>query len=488
MDFQLFQAKNGSLTCSFDGFLFHSSYNPEKESETFIANLNFDFKPKCIIAIEPGLSYCEKYLRKRFPGAKLIAVRLCGDFFKWDCLWDKVFYYDGAENFCETLYTFLGEELLFSSQFFSWGANKKIFPESEKSLWNDILDAVKKSRDVLFTRSFFSQRWLFNTVSFLLKTKKTAVLNAKTEKDILICASGPSLRSSLKFIKKFEQNFFIIALSSAVSVLRKNGIKPDLTLSTDGGFWAKYHLKKTESPLALSMEGTAFAYTFNSNQILPLVFENSAGEYIAKKLKLPFCYAQRNGTVSGTAAKFALNLTEKNVYFAGLDLAFGQGFQHTQPNELENLSAAADFRLNTKETRITKSRFNSESTLRLYRDWFTAQNENFSSRVFRISDRYEFSKTLSPIRDIFWDDLKFSEKEKIQRNENIFSGREFVLQKEDLLNAVLSLFEEDFFEKELFPIEKILLERAADSDSAEKIKASVRQKKDAVMQKIRTLL
>ena len=75
---------------------------------------------------------------------------------------------------------------------------------------------------------------------------------------VLVCASGPSLNCCIKIIKQFEDKLFIICLSSALSVLIKNNIIPDLVFSTDGGYWAGEHLKHLKKnkdiPLAVSCE------------------------------------------------------------------------------------------------------------------------------------------------------------------------------------------------------------------------------------------
>ena len=60
---------------------------------------------------------------------------------------------------------------------------------------------------------------------------------------VVICASGPQLKPCINTIKTSQDKIFIICLSSALSVLVKNGITPDFILTTDGGFWAGEHLK-----------------------------------------------------------------------------------------------------------------------------------------------------------------------------------------------------------------------------------------------------
>ena len=84
-------ARNGSKTCSVNGKYLHSLYNPEKEAERFVSNLQCDYNPQYIVITEPVLSYSAPYLKKRFPSSKLCAIRYCDAFSETDSKWDFVF-------------------------------------------------------------------------------------------------------------------------------------------------------------------------------------------------------------------------------------------------------------------------------------------------------------------------------------------------------------------------------------------------------------
>ena len=63
-------SKAGELTCSFQGKYLHSKYNPTNEGEKFAAGIKADFSPLCVFILEPALSYCAPFLKKRFPKAR----------------------------------------------------------------------------------------------------------------------------------------------------------------------------------------------------------------------------------------------------------------------------------------------------------------------------------------------------------------------------------------------------------------------------------
>ena len=158
-------------------------------------------------------------------------------------------------------------------------------------------------------RNYFATRWTKNALRFSLFTKKTATINKGTS-DILICASGPSLYSSISFIKKYRKRFFLVAVSSALTPLIHNGIVPDLCISTDGGYYAKKHisfaLNRSNIPLALPGEGSSYASIIDSTTIVPLYYGDGTSEDILMELGFKGLKAIRNGSVSGTAIYLSL--------------------------------------------------------------------------------------------------------------------------------------------------------------------------------------
>ena len=183
------KARNGSETCAADGKFLHSSYNPEREAEQFVAHLAAELEPACVLIIEPALSYCLAPLRKRFPHAHLCAIRLCRDFAAYNSGWDSVFYaVTTADELSEALYSFLGEEKLCAMLSFSWLASEQVFKANARIAWEGIKSAVLKSRDVLYTRAFFAKRWSKNCVKFLAHAKRIACIE-RGSLPIIVAAS-----------------------------------------------------------------------------------------------------------------------------------------------------------------------------------------------------------------------------------------------------------------------------------------------------------
>ena len=137
----------------------------------------------------------------------------------------------------------------------------------------------------------------------------------------------------------------------------------------------------------------------SKNPIIPLLYTDTFEKELLSKLEIEFQFGSRNGTVSGTAVELALQLTNKNIYFAGLDLASSKGFSHTQPNALEEDDCLSDYKLKSTENRIVPSTFKNQS-LEIYRNWFATRNEIFYKRVFRLVSEKDDLKQIKNLKDI----------------------------------------------------------------------------------------
>ncbi|HBG66035.1 MAG TPA: hypothetical protein DDW78_06135 [Treponema sp.] len=464
MDIVFAKAADGSMTCTCKSIRLHSAYKPGHEAERFVQSISCDFTPGYVTVTGPALSYCIPYFKQRFPSAKLCAIRYAQEFSSTDNLWDKVFYAaDTAVPLSEQLFMYMGEEGLASCLFVSWQPSEKAFPDAYEASWKAIKSAVIKSRNILATRSFFAKRWAKNALRFCHFAKQTARIQAG-DAPVLICASGPSLKASLPLIRRHRDSFFLIAVSSALQPLVHEAIIPDICISTDGGYWAKLHLAAAlqahpEIVLALPAEAACYAQAF-SHTIVPLSYGDGISETLLQACGFAAIHAERNGTVSGTAAQLALSLTSGDVFFCGLDLAPSSGAAHTAPNALECFHAPADCRLRTQETRTAPATFPSAS-LSLYADWFAAQD--FGGRLFRLSDHYRYRNSLGSIQDISWESCERAlsraagkRMPRIERNMDDPDGRTIVFLQE-IVRKNLGKAE---WLREAYTADNVLLERS----------------------------
>lgn len=457
-----FKAKNNSLTCKIQGVQIHSAYNPENEAERYVKSLSKPpFNPKYILLIEPALAYTLPFLEKNFPESKILSIRFSNDFREYDNKFFKTFYFslNDSKTFENKLTSFFGEDGLLFTNFITWEPTQKVFSEESKILWDILKKEINLSQQILNTKAFFAKRWIKNSIIFIKNIKKIAKIQ-KGSSDVIICASGDSLRDSVEKLKIIRKKIFLIAVSSSLKLLLENNIEPDLVISTDGGFWAKMHLKKLlkykDIPLALSTESNILRKTFENTAILPLHYSDGFGSNLLKKFSIPFIEAERNGTVSGTAEKLALSISSGNVYFIGLDLFPGKAKQHSDPNELEIFNSMSDIKIKSKENRVTGNRFNSKS-LKIYENWFSQQDLNITNRVYRLSNNYKYENKLGNIKDINFEELKIQEKAVLPIIKREFFNSQVHISYEELLR-------DQNFLQECFPIEWLSYTREAQEE------------------------
>ena len=493
-EIEFFTAKNNSLSCRINGMHLHSAYNPEKEAEKAVECTFFPFKPKYILIPEPALGYAVPFLQKKFPYAKICAVRFTKGFEKFNANYDRTFnFFDSADSTGLESYlnSYFGENGLLFCAFFSWEPSARIFSEKISSLFSILKKLINTSQSILNTNAYFSKRWIKNSVIFLQNASKLAEIS-RGNKDILITASGTSLKNSIPKIKNIRERVFLIAVSSSLKPLLWNGIIPDLVISTDGGYWAKAHLSALlkeknagKIPVAVSSESSCQKKLLKTNLIIPLFYSDGISSRLLTALNVPFIKAERNGTVSGTAASLAMELTDGKIYFCGLDLAPGKGFQHTAPNELEIMNFSRDNKLKNTETRQTASRM-SGSSLKIYEDWFRTNSMRFKNRLFRLSDNFNYANRLGEIKDINFDEIIFSNEQKA--DPKITEKKHKSFSKSEIMNTVKKLAETEEFRKECFPIEFLSYERELSDDKKTEIFKEIQKKTEDFVNQIEGLL
>lgn len=490
------KAKNGEETALAANIFLHSNYAPSKEAERFIENLSIPYNPKIIIITEPALSYTAKLLKKKYPDAKTGAIRYTSDFNNYNSNFDFVLNFYEHKEFSNYLSSIFNEEELLSIYFLSWQPSSKVFYEEDKSCWAYIKQSLENAKTLLVTRQYFEKKWLLNTFSFLRYLKKPVFFNSsveKIDKPVLIVASGPSLKSALNILRNHSNKFFIICLSSAISVCLENNITPDLCMSTDGGYWAGQHLKALENNdivLAFPPEAYCKRSLLEKLRILPLIYDDGISKKLLDKCSLNFIKVQRNGTVSGTALDFAYEYFSNDIYFCGLDLSSNKGFQHTQPNELEKNNQLKDNRITTKEKRCAAGSF-SNASLEIYLNWFKNKTFNDTKRkIYRIINEEDKHNQLGQIQDI--NVLQFENKIQNIKLETSTSpsNKYFISQNFNIdLKATAEIFENtsevEKIKRQLFPLDYVSLSH---NTSNTEMKEKIEERFKELYTKIRKLV
>ncbi|PIE98262.1 MAG: hypothetical protein CR988_03980 [Treponema sp.] len=357
----------------------HSKYNPQKESERFVETV--DGSPLFIIISEPGESYLEKPLRKKFPKAKLIAVRYTDSMFlESDTLWDYV-WRPADGNLLFFLINTIPDEHLGNTKFLAWEPSNRIWQEQAKYVWNIINKTVKTIQSIIYTRRVFGPKWFKNILKNTIYSENIVNLNIP-KSDFLLAAAGPSLNS---FFEIANAKIPILAVSSALQTLKFNNIIPDICISTDGGFWACNHFRNINQniPLLFPLEASVPSFVLKKNPLAVLNYNSILETVILNELKIPSISGKRNGTVAGTAVELLLENTEHNIFMTGLDLCATNGFSHSRPHESSIKIENASKLLHPLATELYKVNIDSRS-LETYSAWFRGLKKEKTKRLFRL--------------------------------------------------------------------------------------------------------
>ena len=494
MQIDFLEAKDGSKTFSANGIFYHSSYSPVKEAQRFVETSEFVFNPKYIFFVEPGFSYCVPFIKKQFPDSKTICIRLFDKSFEDEKNWDYILRYNQITNFSHTLIQTFGEEALLSSTVLIWKPAEKLFETQLGLVISNYKTALENSKTLLVTRQFFEKKWLINSCNFIKNTQKIIKPQFDRKLPVVVCASGPSLEPCIDVLKNKQDKVFIICLSSALSVLLNNSIVPDLVLSTDGGYWAGEHLKllkkRTDIPLAAPSEAFIPKSILKNNPILALRY-NDESSFISTQIleaaHLPSFEALRNPTVSGTGLYFAKSITSNNIFFCGLDLCGNKTFQHTQPNELEKNNELNDNRIKSKENRISRSRYNSDS-LQIYRDWFSNLDAQDVSNIYRVIEQ-DKQKSLGNIKDITPDDFCEKLQESNTTKKSSFFEQINIQRQESkkVFEKIYELLNTEKWKRQIFPADYISIQNSLNSNDKEQLQQRLDNKIQKLVLKIRKI-
>ena len=491
MNIQFCDTKDGFKTFSLDNVFFHSKYAPLKEAERFSQGITLPYNPKLIFLVEPGLAYCFPYIKEKFADCRIIVIRLID----YDLPGKEHFEcvkYDSNLNFKSYLVHTYGEEALLSSGIFIWPPAQNVFSDKVQNIISSYRQALEECKTLLVTRQFFEKKWLTNCCNFICNAKSFISFNRKIPLPVLVCASGPSLEPCLKTIAENQSKLFILALSSALSVLIKNNIIPDLVLSTDGGYWAGEHLKpllKNKSiPLACPAEAYIPKSILTNNPVLPLEYDDSSSfisTQIIQKAGINCFKALRNPTVSGTALYLAESLTDNKVYFTGLDLHAQPGLQHSKPNRIEQNNSVTETRLLNKESRNSRSRFNSGS-LAVYEEWFSSiTDKNILDKTLRVIDPQYKQNTLGFIKEI---DSKTFEKEINGCHELSTDKKEYFTSpyknsssnNNEIFDFILSQLDYQKWQKQIFPADFISIQNGTGINTEQQLASKIERLKDKI--------
>ena len=202
--------------------------------------------------------------------------------------------------------------------------NRKSYEIFIKSAVN-VLESFWKNR---MTTIHMGRLWCKNILNNLPFLPGAADISSlQTSKPVIVAGAGESLEKSIAFLKRYRGSFFLIAADTAVNSLLKHDLKPDLLIAVESQHANLYDFYNQESlnlPAAFDLTSTPelirkhrgpsyfFISRFYPSHIFNILEQSNLLPTVIPPL----------GSVGISSIYIALQITQKAVYFTGLDFSF----------------------------------------------------------------------------------------------------------------------------------------------------------------------
>jgi len=271
-----------------------------------------------------------------------------------------------------------------------WRPSMNYYKEKYVKLLSQTVEFIKRSEAEKRTTAAFGRRWIGNFFKNLKIINRT-VLYKTADIPVIVTGSGPSLETAMPVIKKIQDNCIIIAASSSIMALFKNGISAGIVIATDGGSWALRHIYPLfrtgmDSYLAVNL-CAALPSQCGGKPFLILNDGSLWQNVILHELELPSVIIPQRGTVTASAVELALALTSGGVFLAGTDLSVKDIRTHVRPYSFDYMFSCSADRFSPF---YSKSFFRSVlmrdgGSMDIYAAWFKNQLTLWPKRIFSLA-------------------------------------------------------------------------------------------------------
>lgn len=431
---QIYHSSKGYLCAESQGKNIHSRYNPDREAQRFI-DQSIEGNPSLIVLLGAGLGYIQRAVRDSYPQAKILSV------FHHDMLYENQIdqtkrnpsWFPSSSLSTRLFFNrHIKEKELRDMAVIEWDPSARIFPELSLQINQSLKECVQQLNGNIHTTAFFGKLWLRNMLTNFLLTEKYATPSFPSA-PVVIASSGPSLEKSLDQLRRYRNKYLLFALPSSLYALKESGLKPDLQISSDPGYYGSVHLRHLFDDVPLAHPFTSCRGSWKKD--IPFWILNQETPFekdLFAQASIPGRCTPSNGTVSGTAYELAKGLTQK-IYFAGLDLSFSDIRSHIRPHSFDILlESETDKReslhsLYFKRAEGTVPDFEKKirtgRSLDIYRNWFSALGTKGDITIKRLNPSpvsienvnegsLEELKDSPPISEYHWEEIDAPGKEK----------------------------------------------------------------------------
>jgi len=404
----------------------HSRYNPVTEAERFVQSLEFSNSCDFFIILEPGLGYCIPVLKRAYPKSRLLVVHASREFKEISETHDSeahgVWYPDLGIDIVHFLENEIPEGSL--SKLIEWKPSAGAFGQTYQNIGTAIKEFLEREAANIRTTVGFGKRWLKNVFKNLTLLQNPLFFDTG-QIPVIVTGAGPSLEEAIPLLHRALQRgpLCIVAASSSVPALLAHQIVPSLSVATDGGTWAVFHLidqfrravplvAHKPSPLPFPLAVTLNANLNSQAAQVPqlLISDGSLWQTkLLQKLSLPFIQLPQRGTVSATIIDVAMMISTGPVYITGMDMEHRDLQTHARPYGL-------DFYIDERVCRFSPL-YNltwkralmdaNQGALSIYATWFERYFQDKIGRISVLGTRKHPRFPLLPVsQEIHWDSYK----------------------------------------------------------------------------------
>ncbi len=344
----VFTAASGERSARFDdgrggAVALFSGYDPRREAERFVAGALHGRLPSRLVILGAGLGYLETAAEKTVPREGIIPVYFADELAPEGALREGGAWRPGSgeslELFFERVLRGLDPRAV---EVIEWPAAARAFPELSRRARAAILRVLKENAYSDATAAASGRRWLRNTLeNFLLLDAPVAGRPLDPALPLVIAAAGPSLTTALPLLARLRARVNLWALASALGPLRSSGLDPDLTVATDGGYYASHLLLHGGGIPLLAMPLSAAREAWRAAERVLLFAQPNFFElelFARSGVSVPAVDA--HGTVAGTALFLARACGAESVFFCGLDCGYDDIRSHAPPHPYDELTAS----------------------------------------------------------------------------------------------------------------------------------------------------
>jgi hypothetical protein len=408
-------ARSGHPTLRWGNVCLHSPYDPVKEAKRFIQESIKEGDPSVIILLGPGLGYLTEAISQQLPQTRQICLyyseRIFNKIFDKTALKSKASWCVGSPiPLVEFLKANIHELDMEGLRVIEWPASAKLFPRESKLVNQSLSQFLRQMRGNLVTTGAMGRLWIRNTIENFVEIEGvTAIEPYLADRPVAIVASGPSLEKAVPLLDRVSRQINLWALPSAVPFLVENAINPDLVVMTDPGYYSISHLHpiKDRAVLLAMPLSAATGVQKITDKVHLFTQSNFFEEQLIGAAGISTRHIPAMGTVAASSLELALQCTEKEIIFFGLDLCYRDIQSHARPNLHDSLVRFGSNRLSPHHSRVygqaletAPNRVNGirvSLPLRTYHDWFASLDHYRLRRVFRFMP--------SPIRPGFFQEI-----------------------------------------------------------------------------------